>query len=391
MLSNKQKKSNSRHEKKSFLSVFVFLFLFSHQVYCKDDPRARDLGISPGIYPTGTWNAITDVKGVKVGQVTLINSKKSQQTGVTAILPHGGNIYQDKVPAGYYQANGFGKLMGTTQIIELGEIETPILLTNTLNVSDAAIGTIEWTLAYKGNEEVRSVNAVVGETNDGRLNDIRKRFVTPKHAKKAIETAKSGKVEEGNVGAGTGTVAFGFKGGIGSSSRKVTIQGKEYTIGVLVQANYGGDLHIMGTPVGRLLKKSEQEQATSPDGSVMIVIATDAPLSDRNLTRLAKRSILGIGRTGGIMSNGSGDYVLAFSTAESVRRTAENRSNLTDISHIPNDLMTPLFGAVIEATEESVYNALFAAVTVDNKNGQYKALPVNKTLEIIEGYRAVSR
>ncbi|MDH5629205.1 MAG: P1 family peptidase, partial [Gammaproteobacteria bacterium] len=212
MLSNKQKKSNSRHEKKSFLSVFVFLFLFSHQVYCKDDPRARDLGISPGIYPTGTWNAITDVKGVKVGQVTLINSKKSQQTGVTAILPHGGNIYQDKVPAGYYQANGFGKLMGTTQIIELGEIETPILLTNTLNVSDAAIGTIEWTLAYKGNEEVRSVNAVVGETNDGRLNDIRKRFVTPKHAKKAIETAKSGKVEEGNVGAGTGTVAFGFKG-----------------------------------------------------------------------------------------------------------------------------------------------------------------------------------
>ena len=344
--------------------------------------RARDLGWAPGFMPPGPLNAITDVPGVQVGHVTLIDRAKHMQTGVTAILPHGGNLYQNKVPAGFEQGNGYGKMMGTTQVIELGEIETPIILTNTLNVAEGAAATIEWTLAQAGNEKVRSVNALVGETNDGYLNDIRARFVTKESVRTAIEGAKTGAVAEGNIGAGAGTIAFGFKGGIGTSSR-ITEQG--FTLGVLVQANYGGDLHIMGEPVGRRLVDIEA-QKTGPDGSVMIIIATDAPVTDRNLKRLAKRSLLGIGRTGGIMSNGSGDYALAFSTADSVRRTPERRKGPTSITAFSNRQMTPLFAAVIEATEEAVYNALVSAETVKPVKGRtVKALPVETVQGILEG------
>lgn len=330
--------------------------------------RARDLGIIPGYLQTGKENGITDVEGVCVGHVTLIDKAIGMHTGVTAILPHGGNIFQEKVPAGYFQGNGFGKIIGTTQLIELGEIETPILLTNTLNIPEATSGVIEWVLNCPGNEAVRSLNPIVGETNDGRINDIRKRFVTANHAIKAIEEAKIGPVAEGNVGAGTGTVAFGFKGGIGTSSRLLLGKDGGFTIGVLVQANYGGDLHILGRPIGRLLAKG-RSQESSPDGSVMIIVATDAPLSDRNLTRLAKRAVLGIGRTGGNMSNGSGDYVIAFSTAESVRRYANKQNRPIQLEDWPNQGMTPLFSAVIEATEEAVYNALFAAESVTDQQG----------------------
>jgi len=357
--------------------TFLWILLLSlcglcASTFVQANERARDLGIIPGYFTPGKWNAITDVPGVKVGHVTLINDAKNQQTGVTAILPHGGNLYQHKVPAGYFQGNGYGKLMGISQIVELGEIESPILLTNTLNVAECAQASIEWTLNYQGNESVKSVNAVVGETNDGRINDIRQRFVSKTDALNAIAQAKSGPVAEGNVGAGTGTVAFGYKAGIGTSSRKV----EQYHLGVLVQANYGGDLHIMGVPVGRKLK-SIAEQKTGPDGSVMIIIATDAPLSDRNLSRLAKRAMLGIGRTGGIMSNGSGDYVLAFSTNKSVRRHLKDK--MLPEKSLANSQMTPLFSAVIEATEEAVYNALFAAKTVNN----YHALPQKKVLSLL--------
>lgn len=346
-------------------------------------PRTRDLGIAPGYMTPGKLNAITDVAGVRVGHVTLIDASKGMHTGVTAILPHGGNLYQDKVPAGYFQGNGFGKIMGISQIIELGEIETPILLTNTLSVPEVAAGVIEWTLNYPGNEKVVSVNAVVGETNDSRINAIRKRLVTKDHAIQAIECAKTGPVAEGNVGAGTGTVAFGFKAGIGTSSRILKQSDGAFTVGVLVQANYGGDLHILGVPVGRMLK-DRQVQANSPDGSVMIVVATDAPLSDRNLTRLAKRAILGIGRTGGNMSNGSGDYVLAFSTAPGVRRRRTQYRVESQSTELPNRQMTPLFSAVIEATEEAVYNALISAESTVGRNGKvYEKLPIETVLKLL--------
>lgn len=365
--------------KKTLVSLGILLA--STQALAEDGQRARDLGWAPGFMKTGEWNAITDVAGVKVGQVTLIDPSKGMQTGVTAIVPHGGNVYQNKVPAGFERGNGFGKLAGTTQINELGEIETPIILTNTLNVGDGVAATVEWTLAQPGNEEVRSVNAVVGETNDARTNDIRARFVAMDDVKKAINSAKTGPVDEGNVGAGTGTIAFGFKGGIGTSSR-VTPQ--NYTVGVLVQANYGGDLHVMGQPVGRMLKDIEA-QKTGPDGSVMIVVATDAPLSDRNLKRLGKRALLGIGRTGGIMSNGSGDYVLAFSTAEEVRRTPERQKGPSITTALSNNQMTPLFAAVIEATEEAVYNALIAAEPVTTKDGKtYNDLPVEQVQKLLK-------
>lgn len=345
--------------------------------------RARDLGLAPGVHAPGPLNAITDVAGLRVGQVTVI-AGDTVRTGVTAILPHGGNLYQDKLPAGVAVGNGYGKLMGTTQIIELGEIETPILLTNTLSVADAAKGVIEWTLAQPGNEGVYSVNAIVGETNDGRINDIRARAVTADHALAAIAAAKTGPVAEGNVGAGTGTVNFGYKGGIGTSSRLLGEEDGGYMLGVLVQTNYGGDLHIMGIPVGRALA-AQRASETSPDGSVMIIIATDAPLSDRNLQRLARRAFMGIARTGSAMSNGSGDYAIAFSTAASVRRTARRRAGAATIEELPNSSMTPLFEAVVEATEEAVYNALFAAQTVDTAAGrEYPALPVRKVLEILQ-------
>ncbi len=365
----------------------LLLSLFVTCIWAAQKPRGRDLGIVPGYMTPGKGNAITDVAGVRVGHVTLIDASKGIRTGVTAILPHGRNLYQDKVPAGYFQGNGYGKIMGISQIIELGEIETPILLTNTLSVPDAAAGVIEWTLNYPSNDQVVSVNAVVGETNDSRINAIRNRLMTKDHARQAIQSAKTGRVAEGNVGAGTGTVAFGFKAGIGTSSRVLSQSDGAYTVGVLVQANYGGDLHILGVPVGRMLK-TKREQGATPDGSVMIVVATDAPLSDRNLTRLAKRAVLGIGRTGGNMSNGSGDYVLAFSTAPEVRRTLDRRSKTSLTTELPNRLMTPLFSAVIEATEEAVYNALIAAESTRGRNGKvYDKLPVETVLGILREHR----
>jgi len=341
--------------------------------------RARELGIRPGVLQTGKWNVITDVQGVLVGHVTLIEGENIR-TGVTAILPHGGNVFQDKVPAGIVVGNGFGKLMGFTQVDELGEIETPVVLTNTLSVPVAAEALIEWTLNQKGNEDVRSVNPVVGETNDGWLNDIRARAVTKESVLEALRVAGSGPVAEGCVGAGTGTVCFGWKGGIGTSSRVLPKSLGRYTVGALVQSNFGGVLQMDGIPVGRELGQYylKNELDESADGSIMIVIATDAPLSDRNLKRLAKRGLAGLARTGASMSNGSGDYAVAFSTAEDVRRTVERRSRVWSYQEVPNDLMSPLFEAAIEATEEAIYNSLCMAETVTGFRGRtVKALPLD--------------
>ncbi|NWK96614.1 aminopeptidase [Sphingobium lactosutens] len=350
-------------------------------------PRAREAGVTVGILQPGPLNAITDVAGVKVGQVTLPRSH-DVNTGVTAILPHGGNLFRDKVPAGFVAYNAFGKFMGSTQVAELGEVETPILLTNTLNVAEAGAASVEWTLAQPGNEEVRSVNAVVGETNDGMLNDIRGRHVSIADARRAIESAKAGPVEEGVVGAGTGTMAFGFKAGIGTSSRKLPASLGGWIVGVLVQANYGGVLTIAGVPVGVKLGRydyRQQVEEKKADGSVVIVIATDAPLSDRNLRRVAERAFGGIARTGSSFSNGSGDYALAFSTSEAVRRTAVKRDRVAAVEDLANDRMSPLFQAVIEATEEAVLNALFKAQTVDGHRGTAEALPLDKVLPMLKG------
>ncbi|MDO9489077.1 MAG: P1 family peptidase [Sphingomonadaceae bacterium] len=346
---------------------------------------ARTAGVTIGILPPGPLNAITDVDGVRVGQVTLTKGK-TVNTGVTAVLPHGGNLFQDKVPAGFVAYNAFGKFMGSTQVVELGEVETPILLTNTLSVADAGIAAIEWTLAQPGNEEVRSVNAVVGETNDGFLNDIRGRHVTVADARRAIDGAKPGAVEEGGVGAGTGTVAFGWKGGIGTASRRLPDSLGGWTVGVLVQSNYGGVLTIAGVPVGVKLGRYDLRQeieAKKADGSVVIVIATDAPLSDRNLRRLAERSFAGIARTGSGFSNGSGDYALAFSTHAAVRRTPARRGGETAVAELPNDRTTPLFQAVAEAAEEAVLNSMFAAKGVDGHQGRIEALPVDRVLPML--------
>ena len=341
--------------------------------------RARDLGIASGVLPTGRWNAITDVRGVKVGHVTLIEGDDIR-TGVTAIFPHRGNIFQDKVPAGIAVGNGFGKLIGFTQVEELGEIETPIVLTNTLAVPAAAEALIEWTLNQKGNEEVRSVNPVVGETNDGWLNDIRARVVKKESVLDALNSAGSGPVAEGCVGAGTGTVCFGWKGGIGTSSRVLPESLGGYTVGALVQSNFGGVLQMDGIPVGKELGQYylRDELDASADGSIMIVIATDASLSDRNLLRLAKRGFAGLARTGASLSNGSGDYVIAFSTAEAVRRTPDRRSKVWAYPEVPNDLTSPLFQAAIEATEEAIYNSLCMAETMTGYRGRtVDALPLD--------------
>lgn len=319
--------------------------------------RARDLGIAPGRLPTGPLNALTDVPGVLVGHVTLREGDRTR-TGATAILPHGGNLYQDKVPAGLAILNGYGKLAGSTQLLELGEIETPIILTNTLAVGRAIEGVNRWTLAQPGNERVGSVNAVVGETNDGRLNDIRAPWPTSDQVRQAIDAASDGAVAEGAVGAGTGTVAFGFKGGIGTSSRRVDIAKSVYHLGVLVQSNYGGTLRVDG-------RAWADASPADTDGSIMIVLATDAPLSDRNLKRVAERCFGGLARTGAALSNGSGDYALAFSTAQSVRRTPERRRQVTELADLPNDQMSPLFLAAIEATEEAILNSLFMAETTN--------------------------
>lgn len=360
--------------------------------------RARQIGIAPGVLEPGEFNAITDVAGVLVGQVTLTEPEAEIRTGVTAILPHGGDLYADKLPAALAVGNGYGKLMGATQIRELGEIETPILLTNTLAVPRAADGILDWTLAQPGHEDIRSVNMVVGETNDARLNDIRARAVTPAHAVEAIENAAGGPVAEGNVGAGNGTVAFGWKGGIGTSSRVLPDALGGWTLGVLVQTNYGGVLQMDGLPVGEALGQfylSDHVADASPsgedraDGSIMIVLATDAPLSDRNLERLARRAFAGLARTGASMTNGSGDYAIAFSTHPDVRRTSERRSGVAPVAELSNDRVSPLFQAAIEATEEAIYNSLLMAEDIEypvvGGQGVVRALPVERVREMVAG------
>ncbi len=355
----------------------------------EERPRARDLGVAPGVLPTGPLNAITDVAGVLVGQVTL-REGDSVRTGVTAVLPHGGNLYTDKVPAAIHVGNGFGKLMGVTQVRELGEIETPVVLTCTLCVPRAADGVLDHVLEQ--NPSARSVNALVGETNDGTLNDIRSRPVRPEHVVEAIRGASGGPVEEGAVGAGTGTVAFGWKGGIGTSSRRLPDALGGYTVGVLVQSNFGGILQVLGAPVGRELDQyylRGQLDHGDADGSIMIVVATDAPLGERNLERLATRAILGLARTGSPMTNGSGDYVIAFSTAESVRRTGDRRGSLHQVELLPNDLMSPLFEAAVEATEEAILNSLFRATTVTGARGTIEAIPIDRVREVLSRYGVV--
>lgn len=339
----------------------------------------RAYGVETGTLPVGENNAITDVPGVRVGQVTLIEGD-SVRTGVTAIIPGAGDLFQQKVPAAIYVGNGFGKLAGYTQVEELGNLETPIILTNTLSVSVGIQGLVNYTLNQPGNEAVRSVNAVVGETNDGYLNDIRGQHVRPTHVLAAIEQASGGAVAQGNVGAGTGTQCFTFKGGIGTSSRKLPSAAGAYTVGVLVQANFGGVLQIKGLPMGERLRDYQQDT----DGSCMMVVATDAPLDSRNLKRLARRAMLGLARTGGIASNGSGDYVIAFSVADSLRVPYQSSTPLLDQQVLSNDEMSPLFLAVIEATEEAIYNALFAAEDMKGYRGTVKALPEKEVLKLLK-------
>ena len=350
-------------------------------------PRARDIGLRVGILPAGPLNAITDVPGVRVGHSTLIRGENIR-TGVTAIVPHGGNLFRQKVPAAIFVGNGFGKLAGSTQVRELGELETPILLTSTLNVFRVADALIDFMLALPGNENVRSINPVIGETNDGSLNDIRSRPVGREEVFAALRSASNGPVEEGCVGAGTGTTAFGFKGGIGTSSRRLPEKLGGYTVGVLVQTNFGGILSIDGAPVGRELGryylKSEMEQA---GGSVMIVIGTDAPVDARNLERMAARSMAGLARTGAAMTNGSGDYAIAFSTAT---RIGHEETARRSFELLPNEAMSPLLLATIEATEEAIYNSLLRATTVTARGRTVDALPIEKTIEILRKYRRIN-
>jgi D-aminopeptidase len=359
-------------------------------------PRASDLGLKIGVLPAGPLDAITDVAGVAVGHTTIIRGDDIR-TGVTAIVPHPGNLYREKVPGAIFIGNAFGKLVGSTQVEELGDIETPILLTSTTSVPRVADALITYMLALPGNEDVLSINPVVGETNDGFLSDIRGRHITPEDVFNAIKTAKSGPAEEGAVGAGTGTVAFGWKGGIGTASRRLPAKLGGYTVGVLVQTNYGGILQIAGAPVGQELGQyylREEVQQPGPvqdkgNGSVMIVIATDAPMEGRNLKRLAARAWLGIARTGSSASNGSGDYAIAFSTAPEVREHTADKSLTRHIKVITNDSISPLFEAVIEATEEAVYNSMFRATTTTSHGHTVEALPIDKTTEILRKYGAI--
>ncbi|MFP5355424.1 MAG: P1 family peptidase [Gemmatimonadota bacterium] len=353
--------------------------------------RARDLGVAPGIFRPGGLNAITDVAGVRVGQVTIVEGD-SVRTGVTAILPHGGNPFLDRVPAAMHVGNGFGKLLGVTQVRELGELETPILLTCTLCVWKAADAMVEWMLQRPGMEGVGSINPVVGETNDGTLNAIRARAVRPEHVRAALEGASAGAVTEGAVGAGAGTVAFGWKGGIGTASRVLPRSLGGYTVGVLVQSNFGGVLQVMGAPVGQELGryafKGDVDRERG-DGSIMMVVATDAPLLDRNLERLAARAIMGLSRTGSSASNGSGDYVIAFSTAARVRRIlpaprdTSRAASFRVAEELVNDATSALFQAVVEATEEAIYNSLFAATTVRSTGRTVEALPLDDVRRIL--------
>lgn len=385
--------------------ALILLLLLPGMITAQNEKRARarDLGLKIGILPTGNLNSITDVKGVKVGHTTIIRGTDIR-TGVTAIVPHGGNLFQEKIPGAVFVGNGFGKLMGSTQIAELGEIETPILLTSTLSVPKVGDFLMDYMLALTGSETVRSINPVVAETNDGYLNDIRGRHISREDVFGAINNASGGLVAEGTVGAGTGTVAFGWKGGIGSSSRKLPESLGGYTVGVLVQTNFGGVLQINGAPVGEELGNYYlRDQVTSSgsqskdrpitdlndnaDGSIIIVIATDAPIDARNLRRVAARSMMGLARTGAAATNGSGDYAIAFSTAEKVRITNSNSQTLELLS---NNSISPLFLATIEATEEAIYNSLFQATSVTGANGHtVNALPIDKTIEILKKYNKI--
>jgi D-aminopeptidase len=361
-------------------------------------PRASELGLKVGILPTGPLDAITDVAGVEVGQTTIIRGDNIR-TGVTAVLPHSGNLYREKVPAAIFVGNGFGKLAGSTQVDEMGDIETPILLTSTTSVPRVADALISYMLALPGNEDVLSVNPVVGETNDGYLSDIRGRHITPTDVFTAIKSARAGPVEEGNVGAGTGTVVFGWKGGIGTASRRLPTNLGGYTVGVLVQTNFGGDLIIAGAPIGQelgqyyLRKELQQQQPGSvnekADGSCMIIVATDAPMDARNLKRLAARAWLGVARTGSSASNGSGDYAIAFSAAPQVRVHRDDKALTRSVEALTNDAMSPLFQATIEATEEAVYNSMLKATSMTGNGHTVEALPIDRTVEILKEHGVI--
>jgi D-aminopeptidase len=370
--------------------VLSLVLVMAPTIHSQNRPRAREAGVTVGVLPTGPLNAITDVDGVLVGHTTIIRGDNIR-TGVTAILPQSGNLFREKVPGAVFVGNGFGKLAGSTQVNELGEIETPILLTSTLSVPRVADYLIDYMLALPGNEDVQSINPLVAETNDGYLNDIRGRHISRDDVFSAIKSAKNGAVAEGSVGAGTGTVAFGFKGGIGTSSRRLPAGLGGFTVGVLVQSNFGGILTINGAPVGRelgryYLKDELAAPRNQPDGSIIIVIATDAPLDARNLNRLAARAMMGLARTGAAGSNGSGDYAIAFSTSADVRiRTlSQNERNAPrSVKTLANDAASPLFLAVIEATEEAIYNSLFRATTTTGRGRTVEALPLDRTLELL--------
>ena len=379
------------------LAVLATALFAAPLVLGQDDsrPRARDIGLSPGVLDPGPHNAITDVPGVLVGQVTLMEGDHIR-TGVTAILPHAGNLFQEKVPGAVHIGNAFGKLAGSTQVVELGTIETPIVLTNTLSVWDAARAVVTYTLGLSGNEDVRSVNPLVGETNDGFLNNIRGLHVKESHVHEAIRGASSGAVEEGAVGSGTGTSAFGWKGGIGTSSRRLPERLGGYTVGALIQSNYGGVLVMDGIPVGEELDRyylrdqlrggdgaAGDDALDNPDGSIMMVVATDAPIRSLGLTRLARRVMLGLARTGATSSHGSGDFVIAFSSAESLRTGFRSDSPVDEGAVLRGDRLSPLFQAAIEATEEAVYNSMLKATTVVGKNGNTReAISIEDLLEV---------
>ena len=367
-------------------TVFILLILFSILLSAGERKRARDLGIEIGTFPTGEYNSITDVTGVKVGHTTVIQGD-SVRTGVTVILPHEGDLFKEKVPAAVYVTNGFGKLVGTTQIEELGAIETPIALTNTLNTFLVANALIDYMISVSG--PLRSVNPVVGETNDSGLNDIQGRHVNSGHLFEAIKNASGGPVREGSIGAGTGTRALGFKGGIGTASRVLPKSLGGYRIGILVQTNFGGLLTIDGVPVGKEMGKNpfKKELSIEDEGSCMIVVATDAPLSPRNLKRMAKRTAHAFGRVGAYSSNGSGDYTIAFSTAQDVRRIARDRDQLEfELREVYNRHMSPFFQAVVEATEEAIVNSLFKATTVKSRYGRSEEIPFEETIQILKKY-----
>lgn len=367
--------------KRSLLLAFILIPLAGQT----ERPRARDLGLAPGVFPPGALNDITDVAGVRVGHVTLVEGDRVR-TGVTAIVPAGGNLFQEKVPGAVFVGNAFGKLAGSTQVDELGAIETPIVLTNTLSVGTAMEGVIAYTLAQPGNEAVVSVNALVGETNDGGLNDIRGMHVRREHVLEAIRNAKGGATPEGSVGAGTGTRCYGWKGGIGTSSRVAGARYGGYTLGVLVQTNFGGVLTMGGAPVGRELGNYAFADAGAGDGSCMIVVATDAPLTARDLKRLAARAVFGLARTGSSYSNGSGDFAIAFSTAPRARiRNAG--TGPAKYEALPADALSPLFEMALEATEEAVYNSLLRATTVESRWGRAEAIPIDRVRQILARHK----